>query len=374
LSSLKEIRVLHSAALLSPPSGIINQMDLEADAVDLLGLNWRVKMYCPSTVALTARCMEYDQRVDTKTLAKPWSKILGWIKLRRNYHRWLLQQQESVDVFLLRYYVHDPFQWWFIRRCNKPVYFVHHTLETSELALSGGAYGFIRSNLEKLIGRSSIAKVSGIIGVTQEIVNYEIIRSKTLDKPSYVYPNGILYKELNIEDKRDEKTPELLFVANFAPWHGLDLLLKAVVKSNQNFVLHLVGDIPNELDVLIKDERVKVHGRLNHNQIIRLSEKCWIGLSSFALEKNRMKEACPLKVREYLMLGLPVYGNYKDIFPENSPCFATGDEKVENIIKFAHGVRKFDKKAISEEARKFIDKKQLVLSLYDWLQRADRIK
>lgn len=360
----KKLRVLHSAALLSPPSGILAQMDWEQDAANTLGLDWHVRMYCPQNSQNKAGVIHYDKAIDAQHLKSPMGKLLAWFKLRRNYHQWLLQQQEHFDIFLLRYYVHDPFQLAFVRRCKKPVYFVHHTLEVPELALPGGIAGFVRSHLEAFLGRLSIAKAAGVIGVTQEIVDYELARAASPDKNAYVYPNGIIFKELTLEDRRSQYVPELLFVANFAPWHGLDILLENIAQSKEKFILNLVGKIPDDLLDLTRDSRIKVHGTLNQQQIMELSAQCWIGISSFALFRKNMKQACPLKVREYLMLGLPVYGDYEDIFQNNAVFFRFGHHQVESIINFSIDSRLYEKPHISKISKEFIDKKILLSELY----------
>ena len=366
------MRILHSAALLSPPSGILAQMNWEQRAVDTLDMDWRVRMYCPKNSLNQALVLHSDDEIDTRQLHSRAGRLLAWIKLRRNYHRWLLQQQDQVDVFLLRYYVHDPYQLAFVQRCKKPVYFIHHTLEVPELALPGGISGFVRSTLETVLGRFAIDKAKGVIGVTREIVDYELNRADCKKKSTYIYPNGILFKEMMFEDKRDEIVPELLFVANFAPWHGLDILLKNISKSKEPFVLHLVGEIPNEIVSLIADPRVVVHGPLNQQQILELSARCWVGLSSFALFRKKMKQACPLKVREYLMLGLPVYGDYQDVFPVDASYFRTGNGDVDDILNFAKNIRAAKKDEIAAMARKWIDKISLIKSLESYLQSETR--
>lgn len=362
-----KLRVLHSAALLHPPSGICTQMDWEQEAAHALGIDWQVKMFCPIHSKGNFKVMHFDPSVDARIFKKNVAKLFAWIKLRKHYHEWLLKQQDNVDVFLLRYYVHDPFQLDFVKKCKKPVYFVHHTLEVPELSLSGGVSGWIRSTLEALIGGACIAKASGIIGVTQEIVDYELGRAGVPDKLQYVYPNGIFFQEHNFIDRRDIDIPEFLFVANFAPWHGLDRLLDAVSKSNEKFVLHLVGKIPTDLLPLIKDIRIKVHGALSHQQIILLSQQCWVGLASFALDRNNMKQACPLKVREYLMLGLPVYGSYEDVFGDEVKYFKNGTVSIGEIIEFSKTNRGLDFSEISRDARSLIDKKPLVSAIFEYL-------
>jgi glycosyltransferase involved in cell wall biosynthesis len=362
--AVRKLRVLHSAALLSPPSGILAQMDWEQDAANTLGLDWEVRMYCPLNNQIKSNILQCDNTIHVQHLQSPIGKLLAWIKLRRNYHRWLLQQQDSVDIFLLRYYVHDPFQLAFVRRCKKPVFFVHHTLEVPELALPGGVSGFVRSNLETLLGRPTIAKATGVIGVTKEIVDYELVRACTPNKSAYVYPNGIVFQELQLEDRRSADVPEFLFVANFAPWHGLDILLNNIAQSKENFILHLVGKIPSQLLALTRDPRIRVHGHLNQQQIQKLSAQCWIGLASFALFRKKMKQACPLKVREYLMLGLPVYGDYQDAFDYDVPFFKTGGDDLELISNYAIRTRGLSKDATSSMAKDYIEKSALLKKLY----------
>lgn len=363
-----KLRVLHSAALLRPPLGICTQMDWEQEAAHALGLEWQVKMFCPMHSKGAFKVMHFDSTINAENLNNKLRKLLAWVQLRRNYHNWLLNQQDKVDIFLLRYYVHDPFQLAFVKRCKKPVYFVHHTLEVPELALPGGVSGWIRSNLETFIGNSTIAKASGTIGVTQEIIDYELTRAGAPDKPSYIYPNGIIFNKQELIDKRSDDIPELLFVANFSPWHGLDRLLTTIAKSKEKFLLHLVGKIPEELLPLAQDSRIRIYGTLTHEEIVILSQQCWIGLASFALDRNKMKQACPLKTREYLMLGLPVYGDYQDIFPKDAPYFRNGNEDIKEILQFAKDTRALAKEKISRLAQPSIDKKHLLAELFNSIQ------
>lgn len=363
--SNNQFRVLHSAALLYPPSGILNQMCWEQEAAQELDIPWTTKMYCPINSTLPNVVTYFDCAVDSKKIQHPFLKLLAWIRLRKNYYQWLMSMQAEVDIFVLRYYVHDPFQLWFVRNSPKPVYFVHHSLEVPELASPAGVVAIIRSRLESLLARFTLPYAKGLIGVTEEIIDYEKSRAKIHDKPTYVYPNGILYKELNIIDKRTGNAPELLFVANFCPWHGLDLLLDSIKLSQESFILHLVGKIPPNLERQVNsDNRIKVHGILNHDEIIELSQQCWVGLSCFALRRKRMSTACPIKVREYLMLGLPVCGEL-DVFPESFPFYLNTTYNIENIIAFAHNSLHLSKNDCSEQAKSYIDKKIILGSLFN---------
>jgi len=365
----KTLRILHSAALLSPPSGIVTQMQWEQDAARALGIAWQVAMYCPKNSANAASVSVADSHINAQSLKSPWRKLLAWFQLRHRYHQWLLAQQDAVDVFVLRHYVHDPFQYAFIKRCKKPVYLVHHTLEVPELALPGGVSGFNRSRLEQWLGGMNIRAAQGTIGVTQEIIDEALLRAHAQDKPQNLYPNGIVFKEFAHIDRRDATVPELLFVANFAPWHGLDVLLQEVAKSRADFVLHLVGTIPRGLDALLQDPRIRVHGKLNHAQITQLSEQCWIGLASFALARKQMKQACPLKAREYWVLGLPVYGDYEEALPAPMPYYRQGGESMAEILRFAYDMRPHSKGTVARAMQPYIDKTALLTKLYQDLCR-----
>jgi glycosyltransferase involved in cell wall biosynthesis len=373
MKSKKDLRVLHSAGLLTPSSGMLIQMQWEFEATKQLGINWEVKMYCPSNAVIKSNVVEFDPFLDAAKMNSKIAKFFAWIFFRWRYHTWLFSLQNDVDIFILRYYVHDPFQLWFALRAKKPVYFLHHSLEVPELAIPNNFPAFLRSNLEALIGQFTLSAAKGLICVTKEILSYERKRANIDLGECYIYPNGIKYSEITLKDDRAPTKPELLFVANFAPWHGLDLLMKEIKNSNQDFILHVVGDIPKELVGFIDaDERVIFHGKLNHESISDLSQRCWIGLSSFALYRKKMTEACPLKVREYLMMGLPAYGDCKDVFPESCAFYRRGSESIDEILDFARNARGLNKSFVSREARKYIDKKDLLSALYSSLSETNK--
>lgn len=364
---MRNIRVLHTAALLSPSSGILSQMGFEQQAADELGLDWVVRMYCPGDTPGEAIVVQRDAHVKSNGRQSPVKKAYNWLRLRIAYHHWLLRQQDRYDAILIRYYVHDPFQLIFLWLARIPVYLVHHTLETPELALQKGAPGFIRSKLESFLGPLCISSAYGLIAVTQEVLNHQIERARYLSH-THIYPNGIQGRNRCLNDRRADEPPELLFVANFAPWHGLDLLLENIRTSDQEFILHLVGDIPKDIQESVNDSRVRQHGRLTSSEIETLSEQCWIGLASFALYRKQMTEACTLKVREYLSLGLPVYGDHQDIFPEDFPFFKNGATDIDSVLMFAQSLRKCKKTEVAQASERWISKKSLLQTLHNQIQ------
>jgi hypothetical protein len=208
----------------------------------------------------------------------------------------------------------------------------------------------------------------GLVSVTPEIDNYEKERVKSLKvKSSFIFPNGIIYENYKNIDMRSIDHPDIIFVASkFAPWHGLDILIKESKNCTKNFTIHLVGLISKkELDLIDGDKRFFLHGSLDSNEIYHLSRKMWCGLSSFALERNNMQQACTLKVREYLHMGLPVYAGYQESgLPANFIYFKQGEPILDEILYFATSMRAVERDVISDAAELYISKEKIINKIY----------
>ena len=360
------MKVLHAAALLRPPSGIMHQMQWEQDAACELAIEWKVRMFCPADGVGPSEIVVPYQRVRADAGSSRVRKLIDWVALRWGYARWLKGQESEVDVFLLRYYVHDPFQLYFVKFCKKPVYFVHHTLEGFELAMPGGWRDRVRSVLDAILAGAAIRAASGVVGVTEEIIRYERERSSQPAKKAFLYPNGISGSKLSpVLDERSD-IPEILFVASyFSPWHGLDLLLESMASDNTPCVVHLVGSMSDdELAMAEKESRVVVHGVRGKEEIMLIAARCWGGISSFAMSRNNMTEACTLKVREYLAMGLPVYAGYKEVLPSSFLFYKSGQTKVSEIVSFFASVKHVARKEVAEVSMSIVGKKKLLSDLY----------
>jgi glycosyltransferase involved in cell wall biosynthesis len=339
-------------------------MQSEQAAADRLELNWKTRFFCPQTRGQDNPITQISS-LPEKNFNSKITRIKYYINFRRDYYRWLKSMEEKTDIFLLRHNTNDPMQYNFIRDSKKPVFLIHHTIETKELATSG-LQSIPAVLLETYFGRKSIRESDCVIGVTQEIIDYEISRIRNRGKNTILYPNGILFDEPTVADKRSEN-PELAFVAgHFAPWQGLDLLINNLKISNRDFTLHLVGNLDEKVANLArKDSRIKLHGPLPNDCIKIIYEKCSLGLSSFGLSRKGMEQACTLKVREYLASGLPVYADHQDIFPESFRFYKKGPPEIDKIIDFAIAMNKVERSEISSYARRYIDKEILLKNLYD---------
>lgn len=351
------MKVLHSALMKYASSGILNQMTWELEAAKKLNLDWEVILYV----------QDYDENKSSKII-KQWegNSTLNWIKFRQDYYTWLLEQSVFFDVLVLRHSISDPFQAAFMKKIKKPVYLVHHTLEVQEILSDNSIKSTIKGRIEKYFGKISLDSAQGVVAVTDEIFNYENKRVKNKFKDKIIYPNGIHYSDNKIKDYRQSDIPELIFVASyFSTWHGLDLLLNALKNTSEKFILHIVGNL-NCIDEQLakKDERIVLHGHLSQSEIQELISRMWLGLSSFALFRQHMQEACTLKVREYLKNGLPVYSGYKDVFCNNFPYYRIGEPNFDNILEYARKMRYESKEEISNLSKHYIDKEILLKNFY----------
>lgn len=357
---MKKIKILHTAASCNTSLGVVKQMQWEKQAAELLGIPWH-------TVLHTPKALQYNVIRPQKINAK--NKLIKYCISRLSFYTWLIKKMGKYDLILLRYSVCDPVQMFLCYFFGKKILTIHHAKETEELNINKNFKGKILSFVEHMFGKITIAYVSGLIAVTPEILDYQAARRKKPVK-KFVYFNGIKPSEkplkLELNDMVGEK-PKLLFIASsFSPWHGLDLLLDTLPKSNDSFSLHIVGNVENQLKEKVKnDSRVIFHGLLEQKNINDLAQSSWCGLSSFALYRENLKEACVLKVREYLNLGLPVYASYKDsAIPKNFPYYHIGEPKIREILQYAHTVRSVKKINVYQTAKPFISKQNLLSDLY----------
>ena len=364
-----KVRVLHAAAFLKPSSGIVQQMKWEKMAASSLGLNWQVIIYSTESLGSSLSTILLLEKLCSHLNLRRIKNIIELFILRLNFYRWLESIEDNVDIYLLRYSLYDIQQLRFISKSKKPVYLVHHTLEIKELSLQRGALGYLKVIAESWLGKKSIKKSSVTVGVTKEIVDFEIARSQQIGRHSIIYPNGVIYDDRVLADRRTI-IPEIIFVASmFLPWIGLDLLLDEMSNNTDEFCLHLVGQL-NEKDyeLAIQDKRIIIHGHKNADEIEKISESCWIGLSSFGLFRKGMTEACALKVRDYLRMGLPVFSGYQETLPSNFKYYRNSKLSIEGILNFAFENRNVTRKEVSISARPYIDKIELLKRLAEQMK------
>ena len=202
-----------------------------------------------------------------------------------------------------------------------------------------------------------INSVKGFIGVTQEIANKYV----QFGKPTEAIANGIELAKLPIIDRIQHQKPHLFFVGTPGQlWHGVDKIIKmAYLLPEFNFSIAGTSekDFPTET---IFPSNLKVLGYLNKKKLFEVYKDVDIAISTLALHRKDMEEACSLKTREYVGLGFPIILGYNDSDLNNfdEPVLKlpnTETNVIDNIDKIRDFVYHYKDKVWSNEQKQVVD-------------------
>jgi hypothetical protein len=186
--------------------------------------------------------------------------------------------------------------------------------DQSELLLrSKISYWYDSLTREQFLGRTT-----GLVFVTHELSRMD--QFSRFRKPYEVIANGVNLEEYKVLPETNNIEPCLVFLGSPGqPWHGLDrILFLAYHFPNWNF--EVIGPSFSDFHIEKKiPKNIILRGYLSRFEYEQILANADIGIGTLALERKKMNEACPLKVREYLAYGLPVLIGYKDTdFSEGS--------------------------------------------------------
>jgi hypothetical protein len=99
------------------------------------------------------------------------------------------------------------------------------------------------------------------------------------------------------------------------PWHGVSDIVR-FGELNSDIDVHIVGDEGKS-----SSPNIFFYGALQSSEYREIATKCVAGVGTLNLSAKQMEEASPLKVREYLALGLPVITRYRDVDLDPSSNF-----------------------------------------------------
>ena len=358
-------KFLHFNIYKSIPKGVLNQVVDEKKTIEQFQhqIQWDIKIFSHDDA-------DYPFHENVSSMCKNafTKEVINYILLRRKAYGWLANSASKYDAVLLRYRTGDIFQYIYAKYFGR--YFtIHHTMEVPESKTRKFPIGIIEAAIESFTGAKVLNGATGIIGMTPEIVQYELSRIPH-SKPSFCHPNGIdLQHYRAVSDGRVKNgVPTFLLVAsNQDPWHGIDLLLSELSRTEERFELHVIGNISASSEH--RDDRIIFHGVRDKRYIEEIASKSDIGLSSFALFRKNMSEACPLKVRQYLAMGIPVYSGHVDSgLPPDFPYYKNGGLNLNALFDFAKYSRRFYREEVRLASSKYIDKKLLMKKLISWVE------
>lgn len=235
------------------------------------------------------------------------------------------------------------------RKCK--IVLEYQSIEPLEWKLKG-EWIFILNDL--IFGGSIRKNTDGIVGVTDEITQYQLKRAGNPGKKHITIGNGFDVDSVYPRQppRFEDKTLSLICVSQVNRWHGIDRIISGIFSYSGPYLinLHIVGtglEIPYLKKVVNEkklNERVIFHGFLSGTELDRLFDQCHIAVGSLGIHRIGLKEASILKVREYCSKGIPFFIAYSDPdFPLGFPYLlkVPADESaidMEQVITFASGV------------------------------------
>jgi len=223
-----------------------------------------------------------------------------------------------------------------VERYGRQIIFEHNTIEQAEILLMqrehfnrrpfSWSWGYLKyaaqthvmkSTEESRLGPAILSHVLGGICVSDEIRHYE--RDRYKHYRAVTVANGAeKLTHLNLTaPPLDEELVVTMLIGSEAIWHGSEGLFAGLMLNptlSKRVVIKIIGiDQPTSFTwPSPHNHRVEWLGKRTKHEISELLNHCHIAVGTLALYKKSMKEASPLKVRECLMLGLPMIIGYFD--------------------------------------------------------------
>lgn len=364
----RPFRIAHLTVYRDLPSGVRKQLTFEHGAAQAMpdDIEW-------TTLAVHGgeTKQPFEHRIPPLFRPMFLRNLYGWMTARR-----LIRENDAV---LLRYMPFDlsaPLMAPLVRKR----FTVHHSKEVEEMRLiKTGASGRIASFIDRLVGPIVVRSGRGIVAMTEEIAAYENARIAGT-KAATIYPNGLDPAMVPLaDDLREDGRCRILFMSDrFSQWHALDRLVDAVAAYDgdlSNVTIDLVGNLSEEQLAHIKSIGEKsrvfaVRGFLEPEAYRQIIASADVGLGSLGLDRQNLSEACILKNREMLGSGLPVYATHRDVgLPDDFPFYLrTRRVDIGELLAFCHAQKAFDRQAVRDSAIAYIDKRELMCTLADWLR------
>ncbi len=163
---------------------------------------------------------------------------------------------------------------------------------------------------------------------------------------------------------KDFETINLICVAAFSEWHGVDRLIRGMsqyysddtIKSHRDIHLHLLGEGPQlkNLQLLVSsvklDKRITFYGQCGRNEMDAVYDRCSFAVASLGMHRIGLSVASTLKTREYLAKGIPfVYSGDIDVFLEEPVDFCLKIPDDDSPLDFNQFIAFYDTLVKREE-------------------------
>lgn len=181
--------------------------------------------------------------------------------------------------------------------------------------------------------------------------------------------NGIDLEEVNLIEKKEHNGINLISVANYSFWHGIDRFLYSLLQYKKNggkekIKFHIVGEgsenpkfkkiVENNIEL---QDMVIFHGVKFGNELDEIYNNSDIALGSLGIHRLKLESVQPLKNREYCAKGLPFVIGFNDPNFKNKEYVyevSYDDEliEIEKLIKWYKNLE-ISPEEIRKDAEKF---------------------
>lgn len=193
--------------------------------------------------------------------------------------------------------------------------------------------------MNRLTRRLTFGPAAGVIAPTRELTRIFPLKKSQF---TTVISNSVDFDSVEILPPPKNDKPVLTLVGSPGMnWHGMDKLIR-FAQANPDIFVNIVGYTANDVDLPIP-ANVTMHGYLSYGQIRDVLAKTDVACGTLALHRKNMQEACPLKVREAVLYGLPLLLAYHDtdLSNLNLPTVLQIPNTEDNLTTHAEQIRKF---------------------------------
>jgi hypothetical protein len=172
-----------------------------------------------------------------------------------------------------------------------------------------------------LLTRKQVLKVSkGYVFVSKELSEEK--HYSRYAKSKIVIGNGIELDKFPLMAAPENELLRVVFIGSPGQtWHGTDKIVW-LAKLQPNWTFDMIGTDRLQMAEEEIPANMIFHGKLMREQYQPIMQLADIAIGSLAMHRAMMKEASPLKVREYLAFGIPVILGYQDTdFPNKNTPF-----------------------------------------------------
>ena len=174
-------------------------------------------------------------------------------------------------------------------------------------------------------------------------VTHELARSAGFTpfrKPWVVIGNGIDLGAFPMVPAPNNDRANLLFLGHRrSPWHGLEHVAQ-LAEAFPAWHFDVVG--PGSDEIPGAPPNIAFHGLLNRDDYAPMLGRADVAIGTLGLYRNKMTEASPLKVREYLARGIPTIIGYQDTdFPDPVPFLLQIPNRPDGVVSSIAGIAEF---------------------------------